>query len=350
MAIHGVEALAEDSSLELVWAINPANQRLGAMLAESGACQILEAPCRTRRPQGIRNLVDSKGIRTLKKWFSTHKPDLVLCVQGDIEQSSQAVIAANDAGIDCISYIALPHSKASMGARLGELHDHLNRHLFDQPARYITVSKTMAERLRERGATRPITVVPNGIAIPSNNQNRKPKTANFTLGLLGRIEFKQKQQDLMVKAFCDFPQAFENCNLLIAGEGPDYNRLKQLAASCARSADITIQPWQKDVDALFCNIDLLVIPSRYEGMPIVMLEALARGIPVVGSNRDGMRELLPPDWIFEAGNAAALAETFSRVRHSWQNNIKTLKQRVLAEYSLESFKTNFRNAVLKTSS
>ena len=347
MASHGIEALASDPSNEILCIIDPGNRPLAEKLAAIESCQTLEIPCSARPLQHVLNQVDPRGIKRIQHLFGELQADLLLCIQGDIEHSSQALIAAHRIGLDCISYIALPHSRALMGAKLGKLRDRCNRHLYPLPTRYIAISHGMVERLRACGVTQPITVVPNGIALPADRQSRRPPTANFTLGLLGRVEFNQKQQDFMVRTFCDFPKAFENCRLRIAGDGSDRPALERLVVQGPRSLDIDLLPWQKDIDAFFASIDLLVIPSRFEGVPLVMLEALARGIPVIGSNRDGMKETLPESWTFETENAGALADTFTAVRDNGQQMIGPLRDKILNEHSMEAFKANFRSAVLR---
>ena len=346
MACHGIEALASDPANEILCMIHPENRQLAEKLAKIKSCQILEAPGSTRRFQSVLNHVDHRGIKRLQYRFGTLQADLLLCIQGDIEHSSQALIAAHRMGLKCISYIALPHYLTTMGARFGAWRDALNHGLFSRPSGYITISESMAGLLRRRGATQPITIVPNGISVP---QTAKPRNQEriAVLGMLGRIEFKQKRQDFMVRSFCDFPQAFESCRLLIAGDGPDRASLEHLVAHGPRKADIALHPWQDDIDAFFASIDLLVIPSRFEGVPLVMLEALARGIPVIGSNRDGMKEMLPASWTFEAENSVALADTFSAVRYNWQQMIDPLREKILNEHSLEAFKANFSAALLR---
>lgn len=373
MACHGIEALASDPSNEILCMIHPDNRQLAEKLAPIESCQTLEAPGSTRRCQSVLNHLDHRGIQRLQHRFGKLQADLLLCIQGDIEHSSQALIAAHRIGLKCISYIALPHYLTTMGARFGAWRDTLNHGLFRLPSNYIAISECMAGLLRQRGVTQPITVVPNGISLPSasvasDHSLSQKKTEDdcerivstigsppgpgiqerlAVLGMLGRIEFKQKRQDFMVRAFCDGPQAFENCRLLIAGSGSDQNKLQHLVIKGPRHTDIDLLPWQNDIDAFFASIDLLVIPSRFEGMPLVMLEALARGIPVIGSNRDGMKDILPESWIFEAENAAALAETFTAVRNNWQQMIGPLREKILNEHSLEAFKARFRAAVLR---
>jgi glycosyltransferase involved in cell wall biosynthesis len=322
MACHGVEALAADPAVEVVFMFNPANRKLAEKLPILGNVQCLEA---------------SHPAKT----FQTLEPDLVLCIQGDIAQCSKGLLVAKQAGIECVSYIAIPHRLADMGARLGALRDRMNRHLFNRPDRFIAISESMKQILLERGVDKPIAIVPNGIPSPATS-NRKPQAANPVLGLLGRVEFNQKQQDFMVRTFLGNPRAFGDCRLLIAGNGPDEDKLRKMVEG---KENIDLMPWQENPETFYGQIDFLVIPSRYEGVPLVMLEALARGIPTLGSARDGMKDMLPEAWTFEPENARALASTFSNVRKTWKTKIDSLQAKVQDEHSLEAFKARFREAV-----
>ncbi len=341
MAGHGIEALAADPGLEVVLMFNPRNKRLANRVSGIENLQTLEAPCSTRKFQGLRNRMETGGIRILEKIFQNLKPDLVLCIQGEIEDSSKAVLAARRAGIECTSYIAIPHPMRLMGAKLGGLRDRINQYLFNQPDRYIAISESMKALLVERGVAKPITIVPNGIRTPEST-GTKPPAPRPTLGLIGRVEFNQKQQDFMVRTFCGFPEQFKDCRLLIAGDGPDRERLQKIVEG---KAEITLLPWQDDTEAFYESIDFLMLPSRFEGVPLVMLEALARGIPVIGSRRDGMMDLLPENWTFPSENGEALAETFSKVRKNGWNEIGEIEKKLRSEMSLEAFGKNFRRTV-----
>ncbi len=314
MACHGIDALRAHPSANIAGIINPANQKLQDRLA------------------GIPILNPGSSIRSIN-------PDLLLCIQGDIAQCTQGIKAARQAGIECVSYLALPHRMADMGAKLGALRDAMNSKWFNAPDRFITISESMKIIMRERGCTKPITVVPNGLPAPPNTVH--PETHIQTIGLAGRIEFSQKQQDFMVRTFLSDP-VFKSCRLLIVGGGPDEGRLRKTIEGEER---ITLLPWQSDMEAVYRQIDLLAIPSRYEGVPLVMLEALARGIPVIGSACDGMRDVLPAEWTFSPGDPRALATTFASVRETWKQKIEPLQNRVREEHSLKRFKAGFATAV-----
>lgn len=320
MACLGIEALA--SKAEIVCIINPANHQLSQKLE---GFQTQEAP---------------RNIQTLEKKFQSLDPDLVLCIQGDRWQSTKAILAAKRVGIECISYLALPHTLQAMGAKLGALRD---LRTMPRPDRYIVISKSIKQQLINRGTTEPITVIPNGIKSPLS-LTQKCQTSKPTLGLFGRIEFSQKRQDFMVQAFINTPDVFKDYRLLIVGNGPDEKKLTQMICDIK---NITHQPWPNNPETLYEKIDLLLIPSRYEGVPLVMIEALARGIPVIGSALDGMKNLLPEAWTFEPNNAHELVKTFSNIWKNPTTNIAELQQKVLNEYSENRFKKDFQTSLLK---
>jgi len=60
--------------------------------------------------------------------------------------------------------------------------------------------------------------------------------------------------------------------------------------------------WKNDLREVYAATDVLLIPSKVEGVPLVMLEALSYRIPVVGTDRDGMRSWLPVEWRFRWGD------------------------------------------------
>ena len=129
--------------------------------------------------------------------------------------------------------------------------------------------------------------------------------------------------------------------------GPDRPALETQIQQLDLQDRVTLLPWQDDPVPIYSALDLLLIPSRFEGVPLVMLEALCFGLPVIGSDRDGMRDLLPEAWRFEPENEAALAETFRRVTAEPQDQqIKLLSKKIREEMNILSFKSNFTASVL----
>ena len=303
--------------------------------------------------EALRNPLRPSRSRRLAKRLLELEPALVVAIQGNIEHSSLVLHAARRAAIPVTSYIPVPHSNAVMGARLGALRDVFASRLFQLPDSFITISDEMARLLRCRGATAPIHIVYNGIDT-SRFQPGDPVAAcrrlglppdKILLGVIGRCEFRQKQQHLLVQALAATSALATACHLVFAGGGPDGAALQTLIARHRLAA--TVLPWC-DPALLYQALDALVIPSRYEGLPLVMLEALASGTAVLASDRDGMKDLLPGAWRFEPDNPTALASTLTQfIQQGRPAPAAALVARVRDSMSLEAFGRAFA-ATLRT--
>ena len=357
MACLALEALAKSSAWQPVFFCSPENTRLSKRLREiqasTGNLEIRSTPFTTRKLQGLRNRFAGKTISDLHTLLETGNPDLLLCIQGEIEDGSLALCAAEKMTAPCISYIPVPHRMALMGAKLGAMRDRFNAPLFKKPDGWITISDSMKILLEERGATAPIEVVHNGIDV-NRFAPRDKNAARTTLGLpqnktllgtIGRIEFNQKQQDFLVRTFSKRWKNNPAMHLVITGDGPDRGRLEALIGKLGLRRQVTLLPWQENSTLVYRALDLLIIPSRFEGVPLVMLEALACGTPVVGSARDGMKDLLPVGWTFETENGNALADVVEYVSTHGKNDLPALQTKVRSEYTVEKFQQNFEAAL-----
>lgn len=162
-------------------------------------------------------------------------------------------------------------------------------------------------------------VVPNGLAQlraePLGLRRRLGLPDHVCLlGFIGRLE-AQKAPDLLIDAIILLHRRGAPVHLAIAGEGTLRAALEQRLA--AAGAD-TLVSWLGPVDGrrLMTELDLLAMPSRYEGFPYVLLEALHCGVPVVATpvggvaetNADGQCGIIVPH-----GDAAALADGIERL-------------------------------------
>ena len=359
MACLAVEALAKSPSWKPVFFCSAENARLIKRLKEiqnSGGClEIVPTPFTTRKLQGLRNRLAVPSIRKLRKLFEKENPDIILCIQGDIEDGSLALCAAEKMQAPCISYIPVPHRMSLMGARFGTLRDQINATLFKKPDGWITISESMQDLLRERGATAPIEVVHNGIDTVRFSPLEKTAARaalglppeKTILGTIGRIEFNQKRQDFLVRCFYDAWKQDDTMHLAITGDGPDRKRLEELVDQLELRTRVSMLPWQENSALVYSALDLLIIPSRFEGVPLVMLEALACGTPVIGSARDGMKDLLPPDRTFETENSAALIRTAEQALKDRGTSTERLQSDIQQNFTVEKFQQNFETALTR---
>jgi glycosyltransferase involved in cell wall biosynthesis len=105
---------------------------------------------------------------------------------------------------------------------------------------------------------------------------------------VGRL-CRQKGQDVLLTAWESVLRRVPEARLVLVGDGPDQGRLRALAPRSVRFAgDVAdVVPWYQAAD-------LVVLPSRWEGMALAPLEAMACGRPVVVTDVGGARESLPP--------------------------------------------------------
>ena len=356
MALLGLEAVLSDFPGPVRFLASAANEKLcekiTAIAGSHRQLTLERLPYQSSKLEALRNSLKTSRIRILADRFRELRPSLVIAIQGNIEHSSLALHAARNAGIPSTSYIPVPHSNAQMGARLGVVRDVFSSRLFKLPDSFITITDEMANLLKQRGATAPIRIVYNGVDITRFHPG-DPETACRKLGLpldktrigvIGRIEFRQKQQHLLIEAIAADPALTKSCHLVFAGDGPDIEALRASIAHHKLSA--TVLPWT-DPACLYQALDALIIPSRYEGLPLVMLEALASGTTVLASNRDGMKDFLPPEWRFEANSAAALSSTISGfIARGHPRPEPALVEKVRASMSLDSFRQSFSDTIL----
>jgi len=121
---------------------------------------------------------------------------------------------------------------------------------------------------------------------------------------VGRVT-RQKGQDVLLAAWPAVSARRPDARLAILGGGELRGPLRRQA-----SAGVIFAGAVDDVRPWYAAADVVVLPSRWEGLPLTLLEALAVGCPVVGSNIPGIAEELPvgAGALVPAGDAAALAE------------------------------------------
>lgn len=357
MTLLGVEALLASPGNEVRFMASLHNtvllEKLERLAVIHPGLIVERIHARSSKLEALKGRLFKGRISALAARMRECAPALVIAVQGNIEHSSLAMLAARKAGLPVASYIPVPHSHVEMGAKFGALRDLTTPYLFKLPDRFITISDEMARRLRERGAVCPIDVVYNGVDTTRfRNSDKAAARAELgipedgiLLGVVGRIEFKQKQQQQLLEALRSIPGLAARFRLIFAGDGPDRETLMALATAPPFNGRATILPWV-DTALLYPALDVLVIPSRYEGLPLVMLEALACGTAVLGSDRDGMKDVLPEAWRFPASPADALGRKLEEISSLHDLSPQPeLVARVMNEMSLEAFAETFRNTL-----
>lgn len=135
------------------------------------------------------------------------------------------------------------------------------------------------------------------------------RVGSLKLLFVGRLDL-QKGLDTLLRALAVLPDGLA-WQLDIYGAGPLEADLHHLASGLGLTELINFAGRSDDMPSVYREADLLILPSLHEGMPNVILEAMASGLPVLATDIGGSRELLQdwaPDWLIPAGNVTALAK------------------------------------------
>lgn len=129
------------------------------------------------------------------------------------------------------------------------------------------------------------------------------------VGIAGRVSFTQKGHDTLLQtaeAFGD-PESAPDLRFVVAGDGPDVALLqREIARRRLDDRFIVLGP-VTSIEVFMSAIDAIVIPSRFEGLPLIALEALWAGTPGIASRIDGLAQIWPERWLVEPDDPDALA-------------------------------------------
>ena len=148
---------------------------------------------------------------------------------------------------------------------------------------------------RDRLTTRHTSVIYNGIDLDKfTSRPAHPSTARptFRIGTVGRL-VPAKDHVTLIRSFAIVSAAMPLAELHIVGDGPCRMALSQIAASLGLTNRVFLHGASLDVPGFLSTLDLFVLSSIEEGLPISLLEALAAGLPVVSTRLPGLTELAP---------------------------------------------------------
>jgi glycosyltransferase involved in cell wall biosynthesis len=114
----------------------------------------------------------------------------------------------------------------------------------------------------------------------------------FLLGGVGRLE-PEKAFDLLLRAARGLVDSGVDARVVVLGEGGDRGRLEALAGELGIADRVSLPGWQADVRDYFEAMDLFVLSSLREGLPNVLLEAMAMEVPCVATRIAGIPRLIP---------------------------------------------------------
>lgn len=161
-----------------------------------------------------------------------------------------------------------------------------------------------------------VEIIQNGVSVPDtyNNTNycNKMESEDFVIGFVGRFSH-EKQPITFLRIAKDIVTVEPKIKFIMIGDGPEYTQAKKLISSLHLEGNVELLGHRDDVLTIIkSRIHLLVGPSLYEGLPIVGLEALSHGIPIIATAVSGWVDLIQhgqTGYLLDVGNNTQMAKS-----------------------------------------
>jgi len=134
-----------------------------------------------------------------------------------------------------------------------------------------------------------LTLIPNGLNPPALSLPRAEARQILELKadatVVGTIanHYKTKGLDVLLRAVAEIKKEMDNLQVIIIGDGPERARLKALIAKLNLRACVRLTGFLPDANKYLPALDIFVLPSRKEGLPYTLLEAMRAGLPIIAT-------------------------------------------------------------------
>jgi len=194
-----------------------------------------------------------------------------------------------------------------------------------------------------------ILVIPNGIDLgafvddQAEGQRKRRelglKGADIALLSVGRLD-QLKQHDVQIRAMADVLKSAPDCRLFIAGTGDQEQPLCELIRTLGLDGAVRLLGHRDDIPALLNACDIFTLSTRWEGLPLAVIEAMAARRPVISTDAEGMDYIVEHErtgLLVPVGDSKAFAAAVLRLArdHELRRRFgEAARRRVEREFSL----------------
>jgi glycosyltransferase involved in cell wall biosynthesis len=212
--------------------------------------------------------------------------------------------------------VATAHAWYRDSAKL-RFYERLDKLCLRSFAHVVTVSTPLLANIRRSGIVNS-SLIENGLSLPETTKPGGWLRREFGIAPEAKILVRVGRMDgvkgnnILLGALA---RVSPDAHLLFVGEGPDEPALKQQAQDLGLAARVTFAGYRDDVADILRASDLFASPSLSEGLPMVLLEAMAARLPVVTTNVGAIGTIIRPGhngWLTPPGDENALAEALNQ--------------------------------------
>lgn len=252
-------------------------------------------------------------------------------------------LAAAWTGVPLVHHVHSPTTRDTTRYVQDRINSLIENVSLRRAAAIIAVSQSMGEYARSSGTPADrVFVVPNGVPARDSLAERQPPQGEWTIGSVALFR-PRKGLEVLLDSLARLRAAGYPLRLRAVGtfETPEYEaQIMTHVRALGIGAAIEWRGFQRDVHAELAAMDMFVLPSLFgEGLPMVILEAMSAGVPVIGTRVEGVPEVIRDgrDGLIAApGDAEDLARAirqFLDAKVDWQTLRRSAFERQSAHYS-----------------
>lgn len=321
-----VAGLAEDGRFEVVASAPPDNPVLTDALSEATDSEMVPVSGQPLRLAAF-HLYDPRRMRASAQAVNEVEPDVIFLNLPSPEYGATPLLADIDRDIPTLGLVHITAGMKEHGFRFGGFREVLSRRALRRLDRACVVSDNAAGTFHDRWGSRDETpalirlrkpvVAPesrelsrHGLGLPADAE---------VIGIAGRLTAKQKGHDTLIEASASMLKTRPDLVFVAAGDGPDLALLEDTASRFGVDGNWRFLGPVHPLDSFYGAIDLIAIPSRFEGLPLVALEAIEAGVPGIASSVDGLADVWPESWQVSPDSPEVLASSLAGLLDAGKN-------------------------------
>lgn len=299
--------------------------QLDELCAEFSRCEQIVCHAKGSLPESLDFFGLGSRSVSIREAIQAWRPDLAVAVQGFITLGLNSLAACRRAQVPLVSFVPMTHRLRDIQpGRVYRIQDVLNRYWYHVPDHFVVISDRMKQKLVEqhRVAAEKVHVVEYGPDLDERSHLTREQArealglgeeTRYVIGVIGRVEYRQKGHDILVETCVAHADELRDCVFLVVGDGPDLEHMMKNVVRNGLEKKFEFRPWMERACDIYPALDVLLLVSRFEGVPVVMLEAMQHRCPVIASDTDGMADVLPSRNRFPVGESPALVKVLRRV-------------------------------------
>lgn len=178
-------------------------------------------------------------------------------------------------------------------------------------------------------------------------------STNIVVLSIGRLVY-EKGHEFLIKAMSKVKESNDNVKTYICGSGPLYEYLDGLIKDLNLQEHVKLLGYTENLTQLLASADVFVLPSRWEGLPMALLEAMMAGLPIIATQVSGVEEVIENKkhgLLIPTGDVDALAEAILQLTKSQEQRRKMgliSRKHILDNYSISVMANKYIDLILSS--